>query len=777
MNTLFFARHAWLVCLVSTLLLAPAVGCRKERSPAAPSSPTAQAAQLSVIKSQALSPSDSPQTVACEGQIRVTVPGELLRSPATLTISAVANPPQPPGPDIRVLAAYDVSLGDVRQLPGELEIELPVPADALRTDCPPEASLCAGYFDAAAQGWVELPTTLSSDRKSMKVRTSHLCILETWYITPKYTFLPGRDFGVFYHKDAVTKASIDYKARFPATNPAIPGYVSDIYEFARQARDAYAKHDLKPYAQPLWILVMPDSSNPAYTWHLQRLFMTCGSSKPDVLQYAVAHEMFHAIQHAGYSRRQATRLDHKWWLEATAEYASSRLAMSKYRYMGKLDEQVMPPRMLLVQLHFSGSLESDAAIAGAQYHQYQMGHFLEFICRQMRPGDPQGFFVEMYKNVVRRTIEGEGWIESAPSAVDSLDAFLTACNKDTSLDDMFRKFALFYLLSSDSPMNMTGAPPGQVNPKATSGTFTLKATQKATEPLSFMMSGRHTADMMIVTAEMRQGQSSREVVVELAEHELPPRTALFVCKLPGKERARMETLGVFATPQQAKDSISVTLGADDQISLVAVNDHPQVHTIRAVVKSATSTILGVYEGTLSLTHMNKEEYANIGMLPGTDASTLNMNKNRKAGNEARLTLLENAFAQKAAGKVKLQIVFNSDAQARAKSGAKPDTIVAVDNGLVANAVVGGSGHVSSQDTKRTARHAITGNTLELVSSEQIVEAGDTATYVYTIKASVSGNRLTGQWVTTRNGKVLFKGTLTADRIALVGEDGSVKRVD
>jgi hypothetical protein len=554
----------------------------------------------------------------------------------------------------------------------------------------------------------------------MIVRTSHLCVLETWYIGQNYLFLPGRDFGVFYHKDAVTTASAAYRAKFPTTNPAIPGYVSDIYEFARQARDAYEKYALKPYRQPLWILVMPNSANPEYTWHLQRLFMSCGSSTPNVLQYVVSHEMFHAIQHAGYSRKQAARGDHKWWLEATAEYASSRVAMKSYGWMGKLDEQVMPPQMLIKPLDFFGTRKKDGGIAGAGYHQYQMAHFLDFICKQMRPEDPAGFFVEMYKDVVRRTVEGEGWIESAPSAVYSLEAFMIARNKDASLDDMFRKFAVFYLLSPDSPMHMKDAPPGQVNPKAVSGTFTLKASQKATEPLSFELLGNHTADMMIVNAEMREGKGSRDVAVELADQQLPPRTALFVCKLPGKQRAQMEMVGAFTNYTQLKDSISVTLGANDQIALVAVNDYsPRTQTVRAVVKSATTTILGMYGGTLSLTDTNKEEYINIGMMPGTDESTLNMNENRKRGQEARLKMLETVFSQKAAATVKLEIMFNSDGATRAKSGAQPDVTVSARNGFVATTVVGHTGYISSQDTKDSTKSSVAGNTMEIVKNEQI----------------------------------------------------------
>ena len=541
------------------------------------------------IKSQSLSPSNSPQTLACEGKIKVTVPGGLLKSAASLTISSVDNSPPPPAPDIKTLAAYDISLGDKRQLSGELEIELPVPADALRNDCPPEAALAAGYFDPDGRIWVELPTTLSADRKSLIVHTNHLCILETWFIGRNYLFLPGKDFGVFYNKDDVKKASTIYKARFPTTNPDIPGYVSDIYEFARHARDVYELHGLKPYRLPLWIIVMPNNSNPEYTWHLQRLFMSCGSSNPDVLQYALSHEMFHAIQHAGYYRKQVAKPEHRWWLEATAEYASSRMVMSNYKFMGKLDEQPMPPRMLVVQLPFFGTPQNVGTITGARYHQYQMAHFIEFVCKKMRPGDPTGFFVDMYKDVVRRTVEGEGWIESAPVAVDSINAFLVACGKDTSLDDMFRKFAVFYLLSADSPMDMKGATPGQVNPKAVNDRLTLKATQEQTSPLNFTLGGCHTAEMILVEAEVPKDKPSRDITVEMADQNLPPRTAVFICKLPGMERAKMEQVGAFLTPGQAKESVPVSLGPNDQIAILAVNDHPQAQDVKVIVKSDSLT--------------------------------------------------------------------------------------------------------------------------------------------------------------------------------------------
>jgi hypothetical protein len=165
------------------------------------------------------------------------------------------------------------------------------------------------------------------------------------------------------------------------------------------------------------------------------------------------------------------------------------------------------------------------------------------------------------------------------------------------------------------------------------------------------------------------------------------------------------------------------------------------------------------------------------MMPGTDESTLNMNENRKRGQEARLKMLETVFSQKAAATVKFEIMFNSDGATRAKSGAQPDVTVSARNGFVATTVVGHTGYISSQDTKDSTKSSVAGNTMAIVKNEQITEAGGSAHYVYTVKASVSGNKVTGTWATTRNGKLLFKGTFTADRTASVGEDGSIREAN
>jgi hypothetical protein len=557
--------------------------------PAVPVEPagsgTAPGETLTPVLTRRLSPSPNPQVVNA-GPVTVTVPGGLLAAPAELAISGIGKPPAPPTSADRSLGSFAVSIGALHQLAKPIKIAISVDRARLRKDCPPSAALTAGYYDAAAREWVELPTEYHAETGELVLETPHLSWFDWWYVDKwNYFILPGGTCGVFYDPEVVAAVTgkTNYKAVRPVTNPYVPGYVGDLGAFAGEALAKYAAHQLLPLERPVRIL-LAGAGNPEYGWGRRRVYMPSKIEDATTLQYAAAHELFHAVQHSEYSIDQivkypiaALRTSHLWWIEASAEYASSRLAIDAYPKMGKMDESPVLPRYLTLPLNAFG-LTSDEALW--RFHQYETAYFLEYICRLKSPQRPNDYFVEMYKRVAAY---------NGSDAETGLDLFLKFKGEAGGLDSLYRQYVLYYLFSTHSPMCRTiGRPKGPreavtddgVNPEATEGARVLTSDGADTVDFPFALDGHHTAK--VFAAVPAPSGEKREVTRQfgIAGSTLPARTAVYLCKTPVGRREPMQVLATFNGPADASKLVTLTMHETETLYIVAVNDSPDSATIR-----------------------------------------------------------------------------------------------------------------------------------------------------------------------------------------------------
>ena len=128
---------------------------------------------------QAVAPSNQPQSVSWGAAITVTLPANALDRPQTMTISAATNPPPPPAPGMQFMDIYDLKLGDQTQLTRPLTLQLAF--DPKKVTAPEHVGLA--YWSDEGQTWVAVPCQVDPVRNVVIGRTTHLSHWSTYYLS------------------------------------------------------------------------------------------------------------------------------------------------------------------------------------------------------------------------------------------------------------------------------------------------------------------------------------------------------------------------------------------------------------------------------------------------------------------------------------------------------------------------------------------------------------------------------------------------------------------
>ena len=157
-------RRGWLpvlvmalaaVCCLGVLGVGGLFGLRGGWTLPGISNPSPAQLNLEPLLSETLQPSGQSQTVTWNDQVAVTIPGDLLPSAQTLSISAVSNAPPPLAADIYTPGAlYDVSLGNLTRFTQPLTVELAYDPTSLSPDLPAADQLAVAYWEPDRQEWV-----------------------------------------------------------------------------------------------------------------------------------------------------------------------------------------------------------------------------------------------------------------------------------------------------------------------------------------------------------------------------------------------------------------------------------------------------------------------------------------------------------------------------------------------------------------------------------------------------------------------------------------------
>ena len=603
-------RLGWplLAVLASAMLLA--AGCKDDRresggtrgpaasgpasapaSARAESRPAPMQFKLTSLASTKLGVSDSPQSVAYQDRIKVTVPGGLVKAPAVLTISAIADPPPPDFSCLRQAAVYDVSMTGAAELDKDLLIEMPYDPNALPKGHPPQAVLTVACFDPVDRVWANLPCAIDTQRHVVTARTRHLCPVSILVWTPGEDDeelhvsegIDDAEIVIYYNRKQVQRATFPtYKKVDP---PETPGYVAAVRDAAWNARTAYKKYGLELNAKPLFIYMAPapHSGHNAFTGNVTINFVT---QDPNDLGYAVAHEMLHNVERNYYYWH--TFWAHRWWLEASAEYAASRLVVRNYPFMGKTDVARMSPKFLtqyLTYAHTPSSSDDDPAPKPGsftdrlgigrkdpwRYHAYQGAFFLEYLCRTgvslLRDTEPTldepTYFARMFKYV-----STHGYVTT-----NSLNEFLVSQHGAAhDLAHQYVAFVMQYLFDPSSRMPKDAATPEKMNPAAVEETLVLEENDDQEHVVPFLnLPNGHSVKLQRIVAKVPKGDQWRAVSVEALRRNAP-RVWLYVLRLPGDKRGAVDVQGLFVEASDDANAVIASVGPDDALYLLAVNN-------------------------------------------------------------------------------------------------------------------------------------------------------------------------------------------------------------
>ncbi|MBI5821416.1 MAG: hypothetical protein HZA88_20810 [Verrucomicrobia bacterium] len=208
-------------------------------------------------------------------------------------------------------------------------------------------------------------------------------------------------------------------------------------------------------------------------------------------------------------------------------------------------------------------------------------------------------------------------------------------------------------------------------------------------------------------------------------------------------------------------------------------------TVKDALESAVSRrptpkgekpLLGVYDGMASTKFINEELYLNQGTVPAADEAGNTRNKRIIERNKVMLeSSLKPNITQPDKNKIKLQLMYFSDNESRFRAGDVPDVSFSI-NGRLNDIALGSGGYISTPDPQKRVKVETTANTFKVVKTETTQGGSGSVNYVYTISGAVQGDKLTGTWVTTYNGKDYMKGEFTADRTVKVNSKGMSESV-
>ena len=137
---------------------------------------------------QKIIPGETNQTVSYKEEISVTVPYGLVDTEETMSLSSVKGLPSA-GEGLEMLDAYDVSMTNVKQLDGFIEITISYnPSDIPEGMSADEALTCL-YFNEATETWEPVPYIIDEAKHQMTIYTSHLSIFAPGVISEKV--IPG----------------------------------------------------------------------------------------------------------------------------------------------------------------------------------------------------------------------------------------------------------------------------------------------------------------------------------------------------------------------------------------------------------------------------------------------------------------------------------------------------------------------------------------------------------------------------------------------------------
>ncbi|MDO8392073.1 MAG: hypothetical protein Q7V57_16480 [Actinomycetota bacterium] len=277
--------------------------------------------QLAVVR-RLVQPSTADQRVTIDSTLAVVVPGGLLDEPTTLAATQVPSLPNRTIGPLQAATAYSIELGDTSSFDTELTLEFVLDTAG---GTPQPGTAFVSYFDETAGEWVPVEAEIANGVAT--VQTNHLSLWGVWQLAKSYNVLAMESFTVEHPQTGATSTVV-----YGTTDTAqVDGSAASIEALARRAAQevgiAYTNYHSSGFeVPPAYVILDPSTKKDegGYDPTTGAIIMPTTYQDEDELASSITHEMFHAFQGAqvGTWRMDAAR----WLMEATAEYASKRIA-------------------------------------------------------------------------------------------------------------------------------------------------------------------------------------------------------------------------------------------------------------------------------------------------------------------------------------------------------------------------------------------------------------------------------------------------------------------
>jgi hypothetical protein len=550
-----------------------------------------KAARLTPLVSKTLAPSADPQTLGEEGQVMVTIPGGLLNNEQTLAVSSVAGFQEPSFPVAsQLVAAYEISLGELHNLDKPLIIEMAYDPAKLRGTLPPEESLVAMYWDEGLNDWVMLPSFVDTGRNTLVVLTKHLSdFVGAEFVSDGH--IANSHFSLRYDPAEYNKLLESGGVFKEDKKRGHKDYLSTVWDSLNESRQGYVDADLRDTYLIKWKeeITMPRKMAtadglvidfPVTRTKINYNVFVGGDSEsvrdkfsgniyipykttygPEGVRLMTGHEVFHAVQARYYTMAGMDDLaffltSRRWWIESTAEYAAARVAWK--RELPGMGGAIIP-RYLETSLTSSD-----------RDHAYNTAWFIEFLVKDKVP---RSNFADMF-NYVATSLN--------PSVEMVLDEYLNKATGGKGLDLCYQDFAQYWIFNPDSGLAST--PEGRIPPAAADWSM-LKEDDRQAEH-TFSLAANYTASLWGIAVAVPPDKPSRNLHIETPADSLPADTTIYVYVLQGRQRQPGGGKPAIVFNPVTTKSGDVAVTADDDLFVLAVNGG---HSARQVTVNVSDT--------------------------------------------------------------------------------------------------------------------------------------------------------------------------------------------
>jgi hypothetical protein len=310
-----------------------------------------------LLVQQTVQPSSSDQTVEADGgAVALLIPGDRLAAAATVTIERVTGVPPPPAEYTLKSPWYRITV-DGQGPPGGTSVvfnSVPSPAVAAATRGFSTEDLGAGMISYDGGSFSSVPSTYQGGSLySAGMQNEGQVYAATWKVYPiQKTWDMKPHFTIYYYETGDDAVPSDYQAEHH-DEPTIPDFVEDVGAYLERAYDHYttappAGFGLRaPYttAQKGQVYIGNYSSSEWSKWNgniyvankfnskteLGQNWEAVGGVDRTLLQWEMAHELFHAVQN---KYRTTAGMGWVLWLtESLADYAGHAVTPDSQKLM------------------------------------------------------------------------------------------------------------------------------------------------------------------------------------------------------------------------------------------------------------------------------------------------------------------------------------------------------------------------------------------------------------------------------------------------------------